>query len=455
MSEIEDLVKISIKGNQTSLIPMFDGNHSLIPPPRLGSNDNVASVVKNLRVLTNNERYCLEVPDCTPLKHLLPYVQQAITSNKLNSRGAFLCLLAILRGDLHNLISQIMLDQGTFEEAWKRTQIASQGSYSRESCDKEIRKLLGTKPTSLSTTFTKLQLLYTKQYQYIQDQTTRDVFINTKIVEDIYKIINTYYSTSYSQIEYIMDRQRNCSGPDWDEVSALIEVATFYISKRQVSFGTENASSAPMQVYHQPSMAPMQLVPQQMQQAPIQTQQHHQPQQQQHQQQQPRQQSQRPSQPSSAGNSNPQKSNDSRGTRYTGNQQQQQQQQQQQPANVYHRDIVQSNCFKCNVAGHWARSCRTYSLPTIDRCCIYCQGHHQENCVTRSRNPANRGGGRGNQNQAPNSSFAATNPGPPIERRGTLENNTYVPKGVIGTGQQLPATAYMTPLAGAGANQTN
>ena len=49
---------------------------------------------------------------------------------------------------------------------------------------------------------------------FIRDKIAR---VRVVLADEESKIINTYYSTSYSQIEYIMDRQRNCSGPDWDE----------------------------------------------------------------------------------------------------------------------------------------------------------------------------------------------------------------------------------------------
>ena len=124
---------------------------------------------------------------------------------------------------------------------------------SREVVDSKIEKLVNTRPVSLASTFCKLELLHTERYGHL-DPLQRQVVITTLMSESIYRIIAKFFPQFYSQIENEIERRRNNAGPDFDEVSSLIETAITYINKRQVILGADGSDG--------PQMAAMQMVPQ-------------------------------------------------------------------------------------------------------------------------------------------------------------------------------------------------
>ena len=462
LTVLEDQVKINNKMNRSSFIPNYDESDFLIAPPSLGSSTSAAAAVKSLKVLFGQEKYSLDDPECTPLRNVLPLVSQIIESHKLNGSNSYLCLLSILKGDLNTVVNNYMADSKPFHDIWRHIQLMSQGTYSRESVEKEIRKLVNTKPVSVSQTFSRLQNLYKKLYQYVQDTSVRAAIINNRITEDIYKIVAHFYPSSYSQIENIVENQRRLSDDTFDEVSSLIETAISYITRRQVSLGPESHVAA-MSVTAEPQVMAMTVQPQQQPaphvspapaQAPA-------PQfiQQPFQQNQPQQHQQRYRQNSNNGR-NQGFRNNSNNPRYNNggnnyrpgppqgpfsNGQPSNGQGSNNPADPnapFHMDVSPGCCFKCNTPNHWARNCTLYSLPTIRRHCRYCKGYHQEKCVTlngRNNNQFQRNNGNNGSNPGnPGSAQAST-------KRGSVQGQVYA-KNTIGTGQQLPLTSYLNPM---------
>lgn len=459
-----------------------EGSDFLIPPPKLGKSGSAASAVKALKVLISTEKYSLDDANCTPLRNLLPLVAGIIEQHKLNEYNAYFCVLNILKGDLSVVLSDLMNEKRPFAEAWRHIQLMAQGTYSRADVEKDIKKLVNTRPSSVSLTFSRLQLLYKKLYQYIMDPVKRATIVNTKVVEDIFKIISTFYPSSYSQIENMMETRRNMATEDFDEVGVLAEVAVSYINRRQVNLGAETVHMNPYVVEAQ--FAPMVAQPliASSPAIPVQQYQVHQPQPQQQQQyqiqqqppsQQPQQQQQQQpfhqqqqgqrfngfkSQKNGYNNQRGyQQNNNSEGQqmnqdnrqrgqqgqqrRFNPNQdsQQQQGQQGQGQNGPFRMDIEQGNCFKCNRPNHWAGECRTYAQQTCRRKCIYCGGYHSEACK-KQFNQNNRSNG-GNQSRYDdvngfhnrNNGNQGSNPAPPA-------------RGAIGSGQALPAAAYLAPM---------
>ena len=234
------------KGNKSSFIPDYEDSDFLIAPPKLGSKATAPVAVKALKVLVGHDRFCLDDPNCTPLRNLLPLVSQSIENASLNEASAYLCLLAILKGDINTIIGNYWSEGKPFLDAWRHLQLMGQGIYSRDQVEREIRKLVSTRPTSVSQTFSRLQILYKKLYQYIQDPYKRAAIISTSLVEDILKIISSYYPSSYPQIENLLESRRG--SVNFDEVASLVEIAISYINRRHLSIGPDSSRMNPMGV---------------------------------------------------------------------------------------------------------------------------------------------------------------------------------------------------------------
>ena len=437
----------ALENNQTD---RRDESVQLVPCPPFGTGTSTTLAVKNLKILYGTEKYSSEDMTAAPIQTLLSLVSSAIQKHGLNEESAYICLGTVLKGDLHSIVINYNMEKRPFAFTWKHLQISAASAFSRDQCEKEIHKLLKTRPVAIAATLNKLQLLYRRQYYSIRDPVRKAATISTRIIEDIWKIINAFYATSYSQIEnmLVFARQRS-NNDEFDEASELITIATNYINKRQAQ-GIDTANISSMDVEAQitavsaapapsrpsqasvPSNQPQQQVQQnqQVQAQPQQPQQ--QPQQYQQQQQQPFYQYQSPSYQ--------QVHTPQSGGRFQRPQGQGQNQhvapgqypvQQQGPSRprFFRPDVGPGQCFKC-LKQHFARDCRTYQRPSGTRKCHFCGGYHSENCVTRPRGQSNQ-----NQSQAQNSQTSSGT------RRGTIGNNVYVPRGASEQSQQQQHSA--------------
>ena len=459
LGSVETQLRDLNKMNKSSFVPSYEESDFLIPPPILGTKQTAPAAIKSLRILIGTDRFCLDDSSCASLRNLLPLVSQVITTNNLDERSSYLCLMAILKGDINTTIGNLLNDERPFLHAWKHLQLLGQGVYSREQIEREIRKLVNTRPTSISLTFSRLQILYKKLYQHIDEPFTRAAMIRTSIIEDIYKIISSFYPSSCSQIENLVNSQRN--DPDFDEVSALIEISTSYVSRRHVSLGPETARMHPIEVHAEAKVLATNVVatpsvPQTaFPSAPIPqpqfnsgNNQGYRPRTQNqntfHEQRfnqgnnGGRQQSQRYNQQGSQNKfqnqfraNNGGYQNQPRGYQNQGAPRQQGYANQQ---NRFRPDVAPDHCWKCNIKGHWAVACRKYSAPSGQRKCQFCAGFHSEKCLYMA--PTTNSRAITNESQQ----GART-------RNGSNQTGVYVNnKGAIGSGQPLPETALMNPV---------
>ena len=450
-TQLRDLNKI----NKSSFVPSYEDSDFLILPPTLGLKSTAPAAIKSLRILIGTDRFCLDDPSCASLRNLLPLVSSVITANGLDERSSYLCLMAILKGDINSTIGNLLSDDRPFLHAWKHLQLLGQGVYSREQIERDIRKLVNTRPTSISLTFSRLQILYKKLYQHIDEPFTRAAMIRTSIIEDIYKIISAFFPSSCSQIENLVNSQRNDIG--FDEVSSLIEIATSYVSRRHVSIGPETARMHPIEVHTEAKVVATNVVAApSMPQAAFPSAPHPPPQfnSGNNQGYRPRtqnpntfhesrfiqgnnggrQQSQRYSQ---QGQQNQFRMNNGGYQNQNRNYQNQGAPRQQGYSNQQNRfrpDVAPDHCWKCNIKGHWAAACRKYSTPSGQRKCKFCAGFHQEKCLYMAPNTNNRATMDESQQGA-------------RARNGSTQNGVYVNnKGAIGSGQPLPENALMSPV---------
>ena len=120
--------------------------YQLVPCPRLGTKSNTAIAVKNLKVLYGNDKFSNDDPLGPPIRGLLLLVADSIEKNGLNSASSFLCLITMLKGDLHSLVSSFSVEGMPFAKAWEFLQINAASAYSRDQCEKDIAKHMKTKP---------------------------------------------------------------------------------------------------------------------------------------------------------------------------------------------------------------------------------------------------------------------------------------------------------------------
>ena len=401
-----------------------EGLDQLIPCPKLGTKSNTTLAVKNLKIIYGNDKYSSEDSASLPIKSLLVLLSDIIVKNQLDSPSAYLCLSSVLKGDLHSLVNNFSMESVPFTKTWEYLQINAANVYSRDATEKDIARYLKTKPTSFAQTMNKLQLLYRKLYQYVPDPKRKAAIISTRLIDDTYRLISTYYPSSFSQIENMMDRAKKDQNPaseSFDEAQTLIRIATGYLTRRQV-LCSDAASTTPMAVEPQ-MMAFNAQAPLPDAQPQTQPQNRMAPQQNQQYYQQPRYPAQTPS-----GGSRP-------SGQYYGRQQQQQNAN--QPRQPFRMDVERNQCFKC-LKNHFARDCRTYPKPSCQRKCHFCGGYHSENCVSRPQRQDSRVGSQQNPNG----------------RRGYVNNNVYAPRNEgqqqrqnpnQGQPQQAPPPSNATP----------
>ena len=198
MGALEEAV-MSFRGmNRSSFIP-HDGVE-LIACPIMGSNTNMTKCMKSIRSFLGSEKFGTEdvgKGSHSPLKNILPVIKRLIEQEKLDGPSAFLCLMAVLKGDLHHVVSNQMNEKKDFCDAWKHIQLLSHGSYSRQGIKKEIKKLVSTHPEVISATLARLQILYKQLYQHIADPVRRNSSISSGLIEKVWQIISDFFPQAF------------------------------------------------------------------------------------------------------------------------------------------------------------------------------------------------------------------------------------------------------------------
>jgi len=236
-----------------SILPEYgDSTDALIPPPMFGDVGVLPSgLLKTLLNTLGNEKISIDDVVSKPLRHVLPVISTTITHNRLTEEMAYLTLLHCLKGDIYNLISNWMTDKTPFNVAWKHIQIMGSTTGSRDTIEAEIRKLIKTRPISLTSALTKLQVLVSKLMAYIDNPAERSLFVKRYTVECIFKLINVHFPSCYSTIEQLYlekkrahslasdlaARQGAALNSDFNEVGTLTEIAVSYVNKRAIGAG--------------------------------------------------------------------------------------------------------------------------------------------------------------------------------------------------------------------------
>ena len=403
-----------------TLLPSHDESDELTAAPKLGSGGNIANSLKAIKAVVGAKKFSLDDAKLygSPFRSLLPMVANIITEHRLNETNAYVCFLSTLEGELHTLLGNEMRDKKPFAASWRYIQMTAQGVYSRESIEKEIKKLFNSAPTSASHVFSRLRILCRNLYQHIPDLDERNSITNNRICDGINHLLQAFYPSCQTVIEGLMEEQRRNAPPHYDKVTTLIETAVNYINKRSVALGPDNLKMTALTL----QTLPHEMVPSQ---PPSHAVQHggsgfHQ------------------SQVSQQG---PEKQYEQQRPRNDNRYRDQQQQGQQ-------RGPGKGNCYKCNKPGHWAAACRTYAAQSIKRVCNYCAGLHAEVCVFYPKN--GQQGQQGSQVSGGNRSSQST--------PATGANKTPIGKGShqgsasIGHEQALPESAFMNSMNVSGVN---
>lgn len=426
------------------MTPSFESSHMLVPSPALGSVDLVsASILKSLMACVGSEKYSVGNPSSKPLRHFLPMVATTIEQHKLSEKAAYTVLLHILTGDVYTTVFNFQHIGKSFDETWRHIQLCGQASYSKEQIEKEIKKLVVTKPASLNNTLTKLHALYFDLYRYIESPTRRSDLINQRFREDIFRIIDRFYPECYSAIETEYERishlsQENLLGErKFDEVGTLIEITVSYISRRQISLDRQSLSVSALEV--QPDIQEQKVVA-----PPV------------------------PSSDVSAisianalmhafnsggnqggkpgfnsnrsqGSSQPSNQSQAASRSNTNNYQGSNQSQNMGERKPFRYEVDSGCCFKCNRPNHFAKDCKTYpNERSCPRQCKFCGGYHSSNCKRRPQ--ANFSQNQSNQQRQPQQQQQRGN-----DRRGHVVQGQYVPSGGLANAgrQNTPQNVFM------------
>lgn len=252
-NKVVSLTAISNGYPNSSILPTYESNHMLVPPPILGTVELVsANILKSLMACVGSEKYSVENLKSKPLRHYLPMVATAIQQNRLSDKAAYTVLMHILTGDVYITVSNFQQAGQSFNHTWKHIQLVAQSSYSREQVEKEIKKLTSARPISLNTTLTKMHALYFDLFKHVNDPKKKREFISQGLCQDVFKLVDKHYPECFGPIESEYERLRKLNesnlDEDFDEAATLIEIVVSYISKRQINLDRSTAAMHAMDV---------------------------------------------------------------------------------------------------------------------------------------------------------------------------------------------------------------
>ena len=203
---------ISTMGALAGTFPgsLESGNADRVEPPLLGHlTISDPAVTKELFFnlgLQMGEKY--KPGARRPLKFYLQGVSSRITMMRLCSESAYNLLLSILEGDLYEEVYRMKEEGCTFSHTWEYIQNIAMGQVSRDALTKELEDLYKNKPSSVSTTLSRIQEIRIQHFKYIPGKAERESVTSAITLLDFKSLISQYYgATATAAIETLYNHE--------------------------------------------------------------------------------------------------------------------------------------------------------------------------------------------------------------------------------------------------------
>ena len=166
----------------------------MIGAPVLGNMSSAEpETLRNLNTVISNTPF--GSPHCNkPLNYFLQTVAGVI-NGQYSEKGAYQILSNVLSGAPHQLVIQNEAQQIPFANCWVDLQI-TYNSYgqSNEGVMSQIRTVLRTRPTDVTSSIGLLRQLFWKKNQF-RDPSERDLIINSETKDSIFSLLQIWYPT--------------------------------------------------------------------------------------------------------------------------------------------------------------------------------------------------------------------------------------------------------------------